>query len=231
MSRIARIVYPAYPHHIVQRGNNKQPIFGDDQDKHFYFGLLKKYARQGGCKVHAYCLMTNHTHLLLVPNEKNSLAITMQKLSMSYTQHINRKYDRSGRLWEGRFFSALIDKESYLWTVCRYIEQNPLRARISEKATDYMWSSARINSGLIKSDFLEPIWETYLDKNEYQRLLAEGIEEAEIKKVRKSTSKGIPLGSQEFFDRMVGQFGKLIIPNPRGNPYRKRNGVCPELKN
>ncbi len=198
MSRIARIVYPGYPHHIVQRGNNKQPILGDNRDKYFYLGLLKKYAHQDGCKVHAYCLMSNHTHLLLVPNEKDSLAKAMQKLSMCYTQHINRKYNRSGRLWEGRFFSALIDKESYLWTVCRYIEQNPLRAGISEKAIDYIWSSARINSGLMKSDFLEPIWETYLDKNEYRRLLAEGIEEAEIKKVRRYTSKGVPLGSKEF---------------------------------
>ncbi|GAG25404.1 unnamed protein product [marine sediment metagenome] len=146
----------------------------------------------------------------------------MQKISLSYTQYINKKYNRTGRLWECRFFSAVVDKESYLWLVCRYIEQNPLRAGMTNQATKYKWSSAKINVGLTNSDFVEPIWKKYLDRNEYQRLLAEIIKEKEIRKIRKSTSKGIPLGSRKFLNKMVKQFGKGIIPKPRGNPHRKR---------
>ena len=235
MSRIARVVNPGYPHHITQRGNNKQPIFRNSRDRKFYLYLLKKYSCQCGCKVHAYCLMPNHIHLLLVPNQNFSLAKTMQKISLSYTQHINKKYNRTGRLWECRFFSALIDKELYLWSVCRYIEQNPLRAGIATEATKYKWSSAKINAGLIKSDFVEPVWKEYLNKNEYQRVLAEGLEEKEIKKIRESTSKGIPLGSRKFLNKMIDQFGKGIIPKSRGNLCKKGkhsganlNGMCPE---
>lgn len=203
MSRIARVVNPGYPHHITQRGNNKQSIFRDSREKKFYLYLLKKYSYQCSCKVHAYCLMPNHIHLLLVPKESDSLAKTMQKINLVYTQYINKKYNRTGRLWECRFFSALIDQESYLWSVCRYIEQNPLRAGITTEATKYKWSSARINADLVKSDFVEPIWKEYLNKNEYQRLLTEAIKETEIKKIRKYTSKGIPLGSRKFLDRMI----------------------------
>ena len=222
MSRIARIVYPGYPHHITQRGNNKQPIFGDSKDRRFYLGLLKKYICECGCKIHSYCLMTNHTHLLLVPAQENSLAKTMQKLSLSYTQYRNRKYNRTGRLWESRFFLSVIDKEAYLWSVCRYIEQNPLRAGISDKIIEYIWSSAKINCGLSKSDFLEPIWKEYLDKNEYQRFLTDSPKETEIKEIRESSAKGVPLGSRKFIDEMVNKFGKVVIPNPRGNPQKNR---------
>ena len=223
MSRIARIIYPGYPHHIVQRGNNKQCVFRDSQDKQFYLSLLKKYSFQCGCKTHAYCLMPNHIHLLLVPTQEISLAKTMQKLSLTYTQYINKKYNRSGRLWESRYYSSLIDKESYLWSVCIYIEQNPLRAGITNDATKYMWSSAKINCGLIQSNFVEPIWKEYLDKNDYQRLLSECLQKTKTKKIRVTLSKSIPLGSEEFLYKMVDKFGEAIIPKPRGNPHRKKS--------
>ncbi len=190
MSRIARLVNPGYPHHVTMRGNNRQPTFKDSRDRKFYLYLLKRYSCQCGCKIHAYCLMLNHVHLLLVPSRKTSLAKIMQKINLSYTQYINKKYKRTGRLWECRFFSAIIDRELYLWTVCRYIEQNPLRAGIAIKATGYKWSSAKINAGLIKPGFVEPVWKKYLDKNEYQRLLAKRIEKEEIRKIGKFTLKG-----------------------------------------
>lgn len=211
MSRIARIVNPGYPHHIVHRGNNKQLIFKDSRDKKIYLLLLKKYSCQCNCKVHTYCLMPNHTHLLLVPDQNTSLAKAMQKISLSYTRYINKKYKRTGRLWECRFFSALIDKESYLWSVCRYIEQNPLRVGMVAEATEYKWSSAKINSGLEEPGFVEPVWKEYLNKNEYTRFLTEGIKKREIKKIRESISRGIPLGSRKFLNKMITQFGKEVI--------------------
>ncbi|GAI54022.1 unnamed protein product, partial [marine sediment metagenome] len=130
MPRIARIVGIGYPHHIIQRGNNRQNIFFDQEDRLLYLKWLEKYSLECGCTIHAYCLMINHVHLLVVPQYNYSLAKTIQKLSLTFTQHINKKYKRTGRLWECRFYSALVDKEPYLWSVGRYIERNPVRAKI-----------------------------------------------------------------------------------------------------
>ena len=188
MPRVARKVYIGYPHHIVQRGNNKQRVFKDYKDRLFYLCQLRKYSWECDCKVHAYCLMPNHIHLLLVPSQQESLAKIMQKLNLSYTQYINRKYNRSGRLWESRFFSSQIDKESYLWSVCRYIEQNPLRAGITSKVIEYRWSSAKINCGLLESGFVEPIWKNYLDSNEYRLVLTEPLSRSRLIALRTLSS-------------------------------------------
>ena len=114
MPRIARIIAIDYPHHIVQRGNNRQQIFFDDQDYGFYRKLLKKYSSEGVLPINSYCLMNNHVHILATPRTLNSLAKMMQKLSLRYTQYVNKKYKRTGRLWESRFFSSIVDKDSYI---------------------------------------------------------------------------------------------------------------------
>ena len=145
MPRIARLVGAGYPHHIIQRGNNRQPIFFDDKDKLRYLHLLEKYSSECGCDIFAYCLMNNHVHILSVPDDNSALAKTMQKLSLTYTQFVNQKYNRTGRLWECRYYSALVDEERYLISVVRYIEQNPVRAKIVSQATEYPWSSAQLN--------------------------------------------------------------------------------------
>jgi len=114
MPRVARIVSVGYPHHIIQRGNNREIVFFDNEDRCFYLELLKKHSPECGCKIHAYCLMSNHVHMLLVPLYSHSLAKALQKLSLRYTQHINKKYRRTGRLRECRFHSAIVDKDAYL---------------------------------------------------------------------------------------------------------------------
>ena len=110
MPRIARIVASGYPHHIIQRGNNRGRVFFDEKDRQLYLKLLKKYTDESGCIVNAYCLMDNHIHLLLVPLHDDSLSKTMQKLGLRYTQYVNSKYKRTGRLWECRFHSCVVDK-------------------------------------------------------------------------------------------------------------------------
>src|SRR3989338_11686878 len=112
MPRLARIVGVYYPHHIIQRGNNRQTVFFKDEDRSFYIEQLKKYSSECGCKIKAYCLMSSHIHILAIPAKEDSLAKTMQKLSLRYTQYINKKYKRTGRLWECRFHSAVVDEEA-----------------------------------------------------------------------------------------------------------------------
>jgi len=223
MSRIARIVVPDYPHHIIQRGNNKQNVFFAKGDREFYLSLLDRYSSECGCRVHAYCLMKNHIHLLLVPEHDNSLAKTMQKLSLRYTQHVNKKYARSGRLWECRFYSSVIDSDAYLWSVCRYIERNPVRAKVTEKPTEYRWSSAKINVGEKKSRFVEPIYRNLIEKKDYPDFLNNVDDNRERKKIRNSTYAGMPLGTDKFIEKISLICGVVLKKHPRGRPRKSGN--------
>ena len=223
MPRIARIVGIGYPHHIIQRGNNRQNIFFDQEDRRLYLKWLEKYSLECGCMIHAYCLMSNHVHLLAVPQYNYSLAKTMQKLSLTFTQHINRKYKRTGRLWECRFHSALVDKESYLWSVVRYIERNPVRAKIVSKPDEYRWSSAKANFTGKGMDFIKPIWQNDTERKEYIAFLNNPDKEEEIEIVKKSTISGKPIGSEDFLNQILKTLDITINTQPKGRPRKRKN--------
>ena len=131
--RIARVVLPAYPHHVVQRGHNQEVCFADDADYERYLATLAEFKRKLGVKVYAWCLMTNHVHLLLAPSTATSLGLLMQRLSGRQTRYHNRLEQRSGTLWQGRYKSSLVQHEGYLLACCRYIELNPVRARLRQQ--------------------------------------------------------------------------------------------------
>ena len=133
MPRIARVIAAEYPHHITQRGNNRADVFFDDEDKEYYLQTLKQYGEKYHVNIWAYCLMTNHVHILAVPEYEESLARCVGRTNLLYTQYVNRKYKRSGRLWQNRFFSTIVEAESYLWAVVRYIEKNPMKSKLVKK--------------------------------------------------------------------------------------------------
>lgn len=216
MPRIARIYIIDYPHHITQRGNNKGTVFLDDEDRKFYLKTLSIYSRIWSIDIWAYCLMPNHIHILAVPKKEESLAKGIGTTNLVYTQYINRKYNRAGRLWQNRFFSAIIEKESYLWATLRYIEKNPVRANLVEKAEDYRWSSAKSHVLGIRDNVLSGI--CCLDKKEmdlYSKFLKSESKEFESQ-IRSATSKGRPLGSIEFVKEMEKFVGRNIIPKKAG---------------
>ena len=216
MPRIARIVAEGYPHHVIQRGNNKQVVFFDNEDRRFYLGLIKKYSRECESGVHAYCLMDNHIHMLITPRRNDSLAKTMQKLSLRFTQHINKKYKRTGRLWECRFYSSLVDREEYLWAVCRYIERNPIRAKIVSKPSQYEWSSA---SKVQQNDIIESIWDVN-QKQEYSNYLNAPENESQVQMIRKNTHSGRPVGSVEFINHIAKVLKVNLSTRPKGRPRK-----------
>ncbi len=221
MPRIARIVYAGYPHHIVQRGNNKQTVFFDDEDRQEYLRFLNKYTDECGCKLNSYCLMKNHIHLLLNPQHKNSLSKTMQKLSLRYTQYINKTYKRTGRLWECRFHSCVVEKEAYLWSVCRYIERNPVRTGIVKEPIQYKWSSAKANTTFDhQNKLVEPIWKGYLERDEYSKFLNQSDDKDEIERIRKSTFSGIPTGSEKFIQHIAKELGISLKRRKKGRPKK-----------
>lgn len=138
MSRTGRIVLPDYPHHVVHRGHNKQDVFRRQQDYERYLAALQEFRRRYGVKLYAYCLMTNHVHLLLEPSSPTGLAQLMKRVAGRYTRYYNRSAGRTGTLWEGRYRSSLVERESYLLACCRYIELNPVRAGLVAKPDLYI---------------------------------------------------------------------------------------------
>lgn len=220
MTRIARVVSIGYPHHVVQRGNNKERIFFEHTDRERYLLLLKKYSDKTKSPILAYCLMTNHVHLLVRPKAEGSLSQMMHGMASCYAQFVNNKYTRTGHLWENRYYSCIVDNESYLWAVARYIEQNPRRAKLVEQEEDYCYSSARAHLGIIKDDILGE--ELFSDKQrkEYEQFLHESMPEAEIKAIRRTARIGQPLGSQNFIEKMERQLHRKLNFNPRGRPSK-----------
>lgn len=197
---------PGVPTHVVQRGNNRQPVFFDDADILAYLNWLKQSAARYDCTIHAYVLMTNHVHLLLTPMGTESVSRMMQYVGRRFVPYINHRHGRSGTLWEGRFKSSLVESEAYLLACMRYIELNPVRAALVAAPADYRWSSHRANAGGDDDALLTP-HETYraLGGNRaertgaYRALFADAAGDVErLAAIRSAWQTGTPLGSDRF---------------------------------
>jgi len=160
MSRVGRVVIAGFPHHITQRGNRREDVFLSDADRQAYVGFARKYADLHGLAVWAYCLMTNHVHLVAVPVRKASLALALRDTHAVYAMRFNALAGVTGHLWQGRFYSCPLD-EAHLWAAVRHVERNPVRAGLVSHAGDYPWSSAAAHCGragdpLLSRDFPPP---------------------------------------------------------------------------
>ena len=222
MPRIARVIAAEYPHHITQRGNNRADVFFNDEDKEYYLQTLKKYGDEYHVNIWAYCLMTNHVHILAVPEYEESLARSVGRTNLLYTQYVNRKYKRSGRLWQNRFFSAIVEAESYLWAVVRYIEKNPVKSKLVKKPEDYRWSSCKSNiSGKSDGRLSKQGWLDEKDRDTYRQFLMQQDPETE-QKIRHATSTGRPLGSEGFMKKLERKLSRRILPGKAGRPKKEK---------
>jgi len=143
MARLARLTLPGYPHHVIQRGNNRQPIFATDDDRRLLLQLLETNAKALGVAIHSYVLMDNHFHLLATPRDSTGLPKLMQAVGRRYVRYFNDTHGRTGTLWEGRYKSTLVQAERYLLACMVYIDLNPVRAGIVATAAEFAWSSHR----------------------------------------------------------------------------------------
>jgi putative transposase len=226
MPRIARVVAIDYPHHITQRGNNRAATFFDDEDRQTYLRLLALYAQKHRLQIWAYCLMNNHVHLLAVPETETSLSRGIGLTNQVYTQYLNRKLKQSGRIWQNRFFSCVVDSDRYLWAVARYIERNPLKADLAVSAETYRWSSALAHmTGSDDSLLHEPGWLSVQDRKEYGTFVRAN-DEATNDAIRLATKTGRPFGSGAFVDMLESRLNQSLKARRRGRP-RKENGECP----
>ena len=231
MPRIARVTAVNYPHHITQRGNNRAGTFFEDDDHTFYLEILKKYAERYTFDIWAYCLMPNHVHILAVPQKDDSLPRGIGGTNLVYTQYINRKYNRNGRLWQNRFFSAIVDTERYLWAVASYIERNPLRAEFVQEADAYKWSSCRAHIRGERNQYLSGTeWLQESDRAAYVKLLQSEHQEVTMA-IRKTTSTGRPLGDANFIHQLEKKLGRSLTANTVGRPPKQqknsKTGKCP----
>jgi putative transposase len=221
MPRLARAIAVGCAHHVTQRGNNRQPVFFVDQDRQVYWELLQEQAQKYGLEVRAYCLMTNHVHLVAIPHEDDALATAIGRTHFRYTQYINRFHHRSGHLWQGRFYSCALDGR-HLWPALKYVELNPVRAKLCRRAWQYVWSSAAVHTDeKAESELLDlPSWYKKISAEEWRKELAEGLAEAEVVRLRLRTHTGRPLGSDGFVSKLETLLGRRVRPLPVGRPKK-----------
>lgn len=217
MPRRARLRFAGVPLHIVHRGNNRNACFFGDADHHFYLSHLEALSRRFACSVHAYVLMTNHVHLLVTPSESDSASLMMKHLAQRYVQYVNRIYQRSGTMWEGRFKSSLVQTQSYFLKCQRYIELNPVRAGIATHPRDYPWSSYRVNGDLFVSPLVTP-HECYVALGEtkerraaaYRELFQFQLDEKDLQDIRGAANGGFALGDRRFTDELSVAVGRRV---------------------
>lgn len=223
MARLPRLNLPGVPQHVIQRGNNREACFFEEQDYKVYLSKLEEYSNKLEVAVHSFVLMTNHVHLLLTPKEGDGVSRLMQSLGRYYVRYINQKYQRSGTLWEGRYKSTLIDSEQYLMTVSRYIELNPVRAKMVKQPSEYPWSSFRKNALGTPIKLVTP-HEVYqslakTDKTRQKRYLAlfeQTLSEYTLEAIRESVNRSWVLGSSRFKKQVERKTGRRVSPAQRG---------------
>ena len=229
MARLARYFVKGQAQHIIQRGNNRAPVFAGDEDYSFYLECLQDAATHHGLLIHAYVLMTNHVHLLASPETRDSIPKTLQSIGRRYVQYFNHTYDRTGTLWEGRYKATVIDSDRYLLTCMRYIELNPLRAAMVDHPREYPWSSYAANAHgeenkLIASHALyRQLGRTEIESQAtYRQLFRAAIGRADLEAIRESTNKGWVLGNERFREKIEALSNRRTTPKPRGRPRNER---------
>jgi len=213
------------PVHVIQRGHNRAACFFEAADYAFCLEHLRLLAQRFECAVHAYCLMTNRVHLLHTPATADGCAPLMKHLAQAYVQYVNRRYRRSGTLWEGRFRSCLVDSKGYLLACSRYIEVNPVRAGMVRHPRDYPWSSYRANAE-DKADARITPHECYLAlahepaarREAYRELCRAGLDEETLEEIRLATNGGFVLGRRRFQDQVARTLGRRVTRGKPGRP-------------
>ena len=228
MSRVARIVVPGFPHHVTQRGNRGADVFEVDADRKAYLRFLGKYAERHGLAVWAYCLMTNHVHLVVVPEREASLGLTLRDTHTVYAMYSNTRTELRGHVWQGRFFSCPLD-ETHLWAAVRYVERNPVRAGMVEQPEAYRWSSAAAHCGLREDALLSKEFPPKGVVADWSEWLAEGEDEKTTGLIRRQTRTGRPCGAPKFLDQLEGLLKRVLRPKKRG-PKPKRHPVKAKRK-
>lgn len=233
MARLPRLTLPDYPHHVIQRGNNRQPIFVTPADYRRMLDILEENAKKFEVAIHAYVLMSNHLHLLATPQTAEGLPLMMQALGRSYVRYFNVTQQRSGTLWEGRYKSTLIQTERYLLACMAYIDLNPVRAGIAARAQDYPWSSHGHYIGVRVDRLITPhalFWELgntpFAREAAYAEMVQAGINPVQQAALTDATLRGWALGEADFVANLQKRTQRRVSKGAAGRPLSVN--VCNE---
>ena len=229
MGRYARINHPHLLYHVINRGNNREIIFAEEEDYTHYLNTVQRYKKKYKFKLYAFCLMANHVYLLIQVGDQGSISRIMQSITVAHTRYYNFKYQRCGHVWQGRFMSPIVSQDEYFLAVMRYIEQNPLRAAMVRSVAEYPWSSYRLNIRKKESKIIDREDNIVFNKlgndlsariREYQDQMKKDIDQKQLVQIRVSTRKGGHYISEKFKDQFL-----RILPNKRkrGRPRRENN--------
>lgn len=219
------------PHHVTQRGNNRQDVFFTAADRHAYLALLHDRCAATGVQVLGYCLMPNHVHLIVVPPDADGLAQAVGRTHFAYTQQVNRPRGRSGHLWQGRFYSCPLE-QTHLWRALAYIERNPVRARLVRRAWRWPWSSAAAHvgmradaTGLLDRDawraaWTPARWRAAWTPARWRAQLLKPADEGWRARFRRAAQTGRPLVEDRWLAKLEARLGRRLRPNPVGRPRK-----------
>jgi len=235
MPRKPRFYLPGVAAHVVQRGNNRQAVFFSDADYTAYLGWLKEGAQAHGCAIHAYCLMSNHVHLLFTPSARYGISRMIQYVGRHYVTYVNHEYDRSGTLWEGRHKGCVVAKDGYFLACSRYIELNPVRAGMVRAPGQYRWSSYRSNALGESDTLLSPhaLYESLgctdqTRRHAYRELFGNDLAPERVHDIRVAVQTGTPLGNDRFKDEIERALQCKVGQSRRGRPATKpKKGTDP----
>ena len=230
MARLPRLTLPGYPHHVIQRGNNRQPIFARTVDYQRLLDLLDDNARQFEVAIHAYVLMSNHFHLLVTPQTSDGLPQMMQAVGRRYVRYFNDSQQRSGTLWEGRYRSTLIQTDRYLLACMAYIDLNPVRAGLVAQAADYPWSSHGHYIGRRADKLVTPhplVWELgntpFAREAAYAELVQAGVNPVHQTALTDATLSGWALGEPDFVADLQKRTQRRVVKGQAGRPHAASN--------
>ena len=224
MVRRARVVVPGIAHHITQRGNNRQDVFFTNGDRKYYLQLLEKQSGIYGLKIEGYCLMTNHVHVVGIPENEKSLSKAIGRTHYLYTQYVNYLHGRSGHLWQNRFYSCILDESHYRESL-RYLEMNPVHASMVKQPWKYSWSSCSAHIGEIPSSLLDlESWKQETDPESWKEYLLEKVSIDQIERMELNIRTGRPLGSDAFISKLETRLNRRLRPLPVGRPKKPASG-------
>ncbi|MBP6395064.1 MAG: transposase [Giesbergeria sp.] len=225
MARLPRLTLPGYPHHIIQRGNNRQLIFADTQDFETMLALLGQNAQKFAVALHAYVLMDNHFHLLATPSTAEALPLMMQAVGRSYVRYFNQRHGRSGTLWEGRYRSTLIESERYLLACMVYLDLNPVRAGMVRQAADWRWSGHAHHVGARVDGLVTPhalYWALgntpFAREAAYGALVQAGVSSQQQKALSDAALRGWALGDEAFVAALQQKSARRVSKAKAGRP-------------
>lgn len=228
MPRIGRLVIPNYPHHVIHRGHNRKCVFATHDDYAYYLENLSEWKNKLSCKIYAYCLMTNHVHLVVDPgNDPESMGKLMKRVAGRQTRFVNRVTNRTGTLWEGRYRSSIVCKDTYLLACCRYIELNPIRAGIVSHPSEYRWTSYTAKTtaypGIIDPDpaFLALSEDEWHRKRKYEEWVLSSIPDRELETIRGAIQRGHLTGTHQLQNEVAEKLGIRLELKSRGRPRNR----------